>query len=60
MTDEFNAELQKLVDNTGIDFPGEIGRGSANVRFRYAAEFLAEVNKKLEPSKKRAKKAKDE
>ena len=60
MIKSFIGELEKLSEYFDIPITRPMRVGSANARFNAAAEFLAEVNKKLGPPKKKAKKAKEE
>lgn len=59
MSDQFDAELQKLSEHFKIPLADIVFFGSANARFIAAGEFLAAVNKKLGPAPKE-KKAKKE
>jgi len=59
MAKSFIGELEKLSKYFNIPVTREMRVGSANARFRAAAEFLYEVNLKLGPPKK-VKKAKEE
>jgi len=55
MAKSFIEELKKLSQYFDIPLAQTVYLGSANARFNGAAEFLAEVNKKLGPPKKKAK-----
>jgi len=59
MSDQFEAELQKLSEHFGVPLDDVVFSGSANARFGAAGKFLAAVNKKLGPAPKE-KKAKKE
>ena len=56
MADPFLVELNKLAEHFDIPLPLGLIGGSANAKFRAAAEFLGKVNSKLGPPPKKAKK----
>jgi len=59
MNEQFVSELKKLSDHFDIPLPQGLIYGSANAKFKAAAEFLVKVNAKLGSSKKEKKEPKE-